>query len=925
MAEPSERLVGREGELEIITGTWGGDHPGALLIRGAAGVGKTRLLEEVARSLPERALLRLEASPSEDSMPYSGLHRLLAPRLTELHQIPATRRRALQGALGLRALEADRLQVGLAVLDLLAVSGPVLCLVDDADLLDVRSAEALAVAARHLWAQPVTLVLTAGTPAHGEVFDALAQVELSALAEHDARALLSDALHVPLDDRVREQILAEARGNPRALLEIPHRTEPTDLAGGYGLPAAVSVPEQVVTRVRCLLDDLPAPARQLALIAASDPVGDPVVLWRAAAALGLDSSALRPAIESGLLDTGLRLLFESPLTRCAVYHAATARQRRRAHATLAEVTAGDGDPARSAWHRAVGSSGPDEDLVGALRAAVGAARDRGGTPAAAAFLRRAAALSGDHTRRVELAFSAAEATREAGDLDEASRLIAVAELGARGETPHAEAARARAVALRARIAFDRTHGGAQARALLDAANRLAGVDPAQADEASLRALVGSLTAGPLSHDVLAREVAELVRSAPTVPRAEPGPIELTLRALTTALIDGRPAAVPAAREAVAALLRADPSARGRDLVWVWLVCSLAWDDTTWPALAERHVSALRRAGELAELPHALNYRALAHVHAGEFTAAEAVATEARRVRAVLGAGESHYVELLLAAWRGDRELVDGLARRSEAQADRQGEGRMLASAVYARLVLDNGSGRHGATAEPVDSSAHGDALGYHVFIPPELVEMAAHAGRLDLAREALDQVAEHARAADTPWALGIERRCRALIADDAHTEDLFRESVEHLARSAAAPHRARTQLLYGEWLRRHQRRTDARAQLRAAFETLDGVGARQFALRAARELRAAGETPRSSARGPQQLTSQELEIARLVADGQTSRSVAGALLISPRTVDAHLRNIFVKLGVSSRHEIREALRGGAAGSSPDPRSGLERV
>jgi DNA-binding CsgD family transcriptional regulator len=350
--------------------------------------------------------------------------------------------------------------------------------------------------------------------------------------------------------------------------------------------------------------------------------------------------------------------------------------------------------------------------------------------------------------------------------------------------------------------------------------------------------------------------------------------------------------------------------------WLWLACPVApepiapdlWDDATWGRLTGRAVTWAREAGALTVLPVALTARAGVHVHAGEFAAADALVQEADAISAATGNAPLRYTSLLLAAWRGDRSRTEALIASSQADAIAGGEGRAIGLAEHASAVLHNGLAQYPLALAAAQRACEHEDMGFFGWSLAELVEAGARCGVRDEATAALEQLEARTGVAGTGWALGIQARSRALLSDGAEADALYREAIDQLARSSVVVHLARAQLLYGEWLRRAQRRTDAREQLRQAHEIFSRVGAQAFAERAGHELAATGETVRRRSDATRDdLTAQEAQIARLAAGGQTNPEIGAQLFISPRTVEYHLRKVFAKLEISSRRELRRAL------------------
>jgi DNA-binding CsgD family transcriptional regulator len=871
-----------------------------LVLRGEAGIGKSALLGYVAGQASGCRVARAAGVHAEMELAFAGLHHLCAPLLEGLERLPGPQRDALRAAFGL--LEAgppDRFLVALAVLGLLAEAAeaqPLVCVIDDAQWLDRASAQALAFVARRLLAEPIAMVFAVREPTETDVLAGLPDLRVDGLADADARSLLESAVPGRMDERVRDRILAESRGNPLALLELPQRVRPTDLAGGFGLLDARPLSGRIEHSFLELVRSLPRDTQLLVLTAAADPVGDTSLLWRAAGELGIDSDAAGPAEAAGLLEFGLRVDFRHPLVRSAIYGGAPASDRREVHRALAQSTDPVADPDRRAWHRAHATASTDEDVAGEMVRSAGRAQRRGGLAAAAAFLQRATELTPDPQVRAERALAAAQAKLDAGDPATASELLVAAELGP--VDPHQSARVAR---LKARIAFALRRGNDAPPLFLDAAEQLTPLDPALARETYLEALTAAMFAGRLAVGPGVREIAEAAASAPPAPQP-PGAADLLLDALRTRFTDGYATAAAPVSQAVRACIEHESSR------WLWLACRLAqelWDDELWYELATRGLHAARQTGALSRLPRAATYRAALHVHEGEFAAASALIDESLAITQVAGMASFKYASLMLDAWRGDhaRALERFESARREGTARGEGMGLGMLDAVTA--LLHNGRGRHGEALEAARRACEYDDLVCFSWALVELVEAAVREGRTDEAAGALTCLSRRTQASGTDWSLGIEAGARALVHGD---EAAYRESIERLTGTRGAVHLARSQLLYGEWLRRENRRADAREHLRAAHEAFARFGAEGFADRARRELHAIGEVARPVDGNPRDaLTSQEAQVARLAREGRTNPEIGAQLFISPRTVEYHLHKVFRKLDVTTRRELREAL------------------
>ena len=910
---------GRRGECEVLGGLLDGVRGGrsaVLVLRGEAGVGKTALLDHAVASAADLRVMRAAGVEPEMGLAFAGLHQLCGPVLGRLARLHGPQRAALETAFGLQAGPApDRFLVGLAVLSLLSeVAGerPLLCVVDDAQWLDQASAQALAFAARRLATESVLLLFAGREP--GADLHGLPELVIQGLAAADARGLLGSAAWGPMDDRVRDQIVAETRGNPQALVDLPRGLSAGALAGGFRLPEMLPLPGPIEEDFLRRVDGLPGPTRLLLLVAAAEPTGDPVLLRRAAGRLGIPvQAAAAPAAEAGLLEFGARVRFRHPLVRAAAYQSASPQDRQMVHRALAKATDRQADPDRSAWHRAQAAPGNDEDVAAELEQLAGRAQSRGGLAAAAAFLERAVALTPDPAQRAERALAAAQAMIWAGALDGVPTLLDVAKAGPPDELRHA-----RVDLWHARLAFVSCRGRA-APPLLKAARRLERIDIDLAREAYLDTMNAAMFAGRLSalgasgsgasgSGASGGGMAEVSRAA----RAAPRPSH-PMRA-PDLLLDGQAARATEGYAAGLPILRRALSAFGHDIAtedelrWLWPACTAAiqlWDDGQWDVLSRRHVRLARDAGALSELPLALSARACLELFAGELTAAAALTEE---VRQATPGHFASYSALGLAAWSGRNDEVAVLTEATIAEVTLRGEGMGITVTEWANAVLGNGLGRyHEALAAAEQGSRYPDEPGLASWSLVELVEAAARTGQPQRATEALRRLASSTSVAGTNWALGIEARSRALLSSGEVAEQLYREAIQRLGRTGVRAELARAHLLYGEWLRRQHRRMDARKQLRLSHEMLTAMGIEGFAERARRELVATGETVRKrTVEAVGELTEQEAEIARLAADGQTNPEIAAKLFLSPRTVEWHLRKVFTKLGIIGRKELGEA-------------------
>jgi DNA-binding CsgD family transcriptional regulator len=881
----------------------------ALVVRGEPGIGKTALLEYAADTAQDFRVARAEGVESEMELPFAALHQLCARMLDRLDQLPAPQRDALGVAFGLRAGSApDRFLVGLAVLSLLsdvATSQPLLCLIDDAQWLDQASAQVVAFVARRLDAESVAMIFGTRDSGFTGNLVGLPELMLTGLLDADARALLASVLPGRLDELVRDRIIAESRGNPLALLELPHGATAAELAGGFDVAGPLPVTGRIEQMFLRRIAPLPAETQLLLLLAAAEPVGDPALLWRAAGNLGIGTDAAAPAEAGGLLALAARVTFRHPLVRSAVYQAAPADDRRRAHEAIAQVTDPGTDPDRRAWHRAQAAAGPNEDVAAELERSAGRAQARGGLAAAAAFLERSARLTPDPGRQAQRALAGAQAKYQAGAFNAALELLATSQSG-----PLDALQSARADLLRGQIEFASRRGSDAPPLLLKAAESLERLDERLARDTYLEALFAAVVAGRLALGGGSREVAEAARAAPPAPRP-PRPPDLLLDGLVLVITEGYPAGAPVLKEAVSAFSRADAYVE-EGLRWLWQVChgaGLLWDYDSWDMLSARQAQLARDAGALTALPFALITRAGVHLFAGEFTVAASLVAEVESVTEATGSTIAPYGPLALAAFRGRQAEAADLIEAGTKDAERRGEGEGLTFIQWATAVLFNGLARYGDALAPAQLATEDSPADLFThWALPELIEAATRSGAPDRAVAALRRLSAIAQASGTDWALGVEARSRALVSEDESAETHYREALDRLGRTRLRVELGRAHLLYGEWLRRQNRRIDARQELHTAHQMFAAMGAGGFSERAARELRATGERVRKPVAGtPAQLTGREAQIARLASEGLTNPEIAAQLFMSPRTVEYHLGKVFLKLAISSRNQLRGAL------------------
>ena len=912
MAAPT-MLRGRRRECEtldrLMTAVRAG-RSGVLVVRGEPGVGKSSLLEYVGERATGCRVIRAAGVQAEMELAYAGLHQLVSPLLGGLDLLPGPQREALGAAFGLTSGAApDRFLVGLAVLNLLSeASGerPIVALIDDGQWLDRASAQALAFVGRRLQADSVLLVFAARDVDDNGELEGLPVLTVSGLAGRDAQELLGQVIQGPLDPRVVARIVAETRGNPLALLELTRGLTSADLAGGFGIPDAPLLVGRIEASFRGRVEALPADTGLMLLIAAAEPLGDPMLVGAAARRIGIGLEALAPAEADGLLSVGTTVTFRHPLVRSSVYRSAMPEARRAAHAALAQATDPDTDPDRRAWHRAHAATGPDDDVAAELERSAGRAQARGGLAAAAAFRERAAALTAEPTQRARRSLAAAETLHLSGASSDALVMLATADLDHLDDLE-----RARVDLLRGRIASAQRRSGEAPFLLLRAAQALEPLDVGLCRDTYLDALAAAVLAGRLASRSGLLEIALAARAAPPA-QQPPRPADLMLDAMTVRIIDGFPAGAPLLKRALQAY-RTDHAADAQELRSTWHAYRTAldlWDDDAWDEQSARNLDLAHRSGALTALPLALRARFGLLLRAGDFAAAVSVGEQMEALTEAVGSQFAPDLRIFLAAWRGREEDVARIIDEATDELELRGEGQWLSAVRWARALLYNGLGRPRdalVSTEMFDTDPLEQTFTMWTLV--ELVEAATGAGENERAFAALERLTPFTRSAGTNWSLGVEARLRALLDDGLAAEPLYQESIERLGHTRMRVEVARTHLTYGEALRRWGRNHDARAQLRDAHEMFVAMRADGFAERAARELAATGERVRMpNVEWSHELTAQETQIARLAGDGQTNHSIGTQLFISPRTVEWHLRKVFNKLGISSRRELAAALR-----------------
>ncbi|MGO9854631.1 MAG: ATP-binding protein [Acidimicrobiales bacterium] len=888
---------------------------GALVLRGEAGIGKSALLNATVDSAQDLSVIRLEGIESEMQLGYAALHRLLLPYLPRLERLPGPQRDALRSAFGLTSLAPpDRFLVSLAALSLLgdvAQEEPLLIVVDDAQWLDRESVSALVFAARRLHADRIALVFAARDSLEiGAVFQGIPELSVNGLGADFARDLLAASISDTVSYRVSERIIAVTRGNPLALKELSGELTSEHLLDHAPLPDPLPISDLIEARFLRQVRLLPTDTQLVLLIAAADPEGDPQTLRLAAEGLGLSAAAIEPAVDEGLLVIRPRVEFRHPLVRSAVYSGATTEDRRRVHHALASVMDIERDPDRIALHMALGAVGPDEELAAALERSAAHARSRGGYSAESSFLVRSASLTPEPQRQAGRLLAAAQAEFLVGNISYSESLLGQAR-------PHLvdPIERAQAQRLDGHLQFGQPHRAASF--LLGAAKAFEPHDPVLSRHSLIEAFLFYVLSQEFTGETIGVDIAQTALDSLRAQSTPTTAADTLLKGVAMRYAGTYADAVPAMRDAV----RAQAMMPFEEInQWTFLASMMAnelWDEEGARSTMERLERAARAQGALPALQRALTGIATMDRRAGRFMAARERYSDLHDVTMTIGdfLDELDLFDVDLLCWQGDERARAKAAELIEA-ATAFRVAVIVHSANLALSNLDLAEGQYERALVVAQSLTEVDALGGTCEALPLVVEAGMRCGNREAARDALTCLAERATASGTPWALGLLARCRALVADGASAAALYDEALDHFDKTSLLTEVARTHLLYGEWLRRQKRRSEAGEQLRRAYEMFDTMGAKAFAERARVELLATGERPRARrTETALDLTPRELQIARLAAQRETNQEIASRLFISANTVDYHLRKVFQKLGISSRRELSGLIPAAAEGES----------
>ncbi|HET7415506.1 MAG TPA: AAA family ATPase [Arthrobacter sp.] len=897
-------LYGREHELKAIEALLDkarASRGGAIVLRGEPGAGKSALLDDMLAGNHGMRVLRTRGIESESPLAFAALHRLIRPVSSLVESLPAPQARALRAVFGeveQAAGQEDRFMVFLAVLSLLselAEKEPVLCVIDDAHWLDEASSAALLFVARRLEAEQLALIFAAregGT----RRFDSgeLPSLQVTGLDSTSAEALLQETSWAPIASEVSTQLVRLTAGNPLALMELPEALSAGQLVGDSALPDHLPLTDgvQKVFLDRCR--GLPAPAQSLLLVAAIDDSGDLSTVQRAAGLLGAGADALETAEQAGLLRvSGSEIELRHPLVRSAVYAAALSSDRRRAHSTLAEVLDERGDTDRRIWHQAAALDGPDKSVADDLASLAERARRRGGHEAASATWARAAALTPDAPTRAFRLYSAADDAWLSGHPHKARTLAQEARPQTTDPLLLADIDR-----LRARIEWNTGSVQVGHGIMMNAARDVMAHDHLRARKMAMVATALTTVGGRSDANV------EPAFFVPPGWENEPPHI----RCYSNLLLGLDKIAHNQMREATPLLQTAFAEAQHLDdwdlLANTGVAAMHLGDDT---AIAEIHGRLLSRAREesaIINILYALTRGTFANISLGRWSTVGSEMSEALQL--AHGAGHPALTALPLA----------GLSLVAALRADPVSREHLSA---LNQVLVSRRTGTVGHMAEDIARWASVITMGYEdpagsfhrlqqLKTPVikrlsviDRMEAAYRGGHVPEGLQIVHEIEDFADATGLEWAQAAAEHGHALFGAPGETDDHFEQALKHHAVRTRPFNKARTELAYGEYLRRSRRRVAAREHLRAALAGFEELGANSWADRSRDELRASGESARKRDHSQSvALTPQELQVALHVQQGMSTKDVAARLFLSPRTIDFHLRNVFSKLGITSR-------------------------
>jgi DNA-binding CsgD family transcriptional regulator len=907
-------LFGRAQECQVVDEMLAAAREGlsrTLVIQGEAGIGKTTLLDYAATAADDFLVVHFTGIESEQTLAFAALHRLLTPVLHQIARLPAPQRDALNSALGLAAgPPADRYLVGLGVISLAANAARarrrLLCIIDDAQWVDRESIETLAFWGRRIHAEGIALIFSerVGTTSPNPL-DGFPTLEVRGLTSDAARQLVAAHAELPLDTETADGIVAQLEGNPLAILELSQRLRADQLNEAVLAPRPLALGRRLEEHFMGHVRSLPIEAQMMLLLVAADSTGDAAVVWKAASVLGVNPEAAETAEGAGLLILDAPIRLRHPLIRSAVYGSARPADRRAVHRALGVVADETGDRDRRAWHLAAATIGGDEHVAGLLEERASYAGDRGGHTTRAALLSRAAEMTPDPRRAAARFVDAAEAALAGGSPHHAQALLKRAMPALDDPTVRARAERLEGSAWKM---VGQT--GFAAPVLLSAAQELLTSEPELGRYTLLEAFEAALLSGHFSN-----ESAEIVNTAAAAAKSSKpsvaNTVDLLLDALTTYVTSGYLPSVPKLRSALTSMTSVDGTAE--ELIrWAVLASSVSralWDQDAHDEVMSRLARVRRQRGALPFLGAVLEAQATSEVWAGHFSSAELLFSQAGEVfsEAGFGALAGNLMGLDLLVYRGQEAEARATADMVLAVAKQLGMGALENVVDRSLTVLDLATGHYREAMEHSVAVFNRDPLPLGTEVLPDLIEAAVRIGDLEVAKAAMDRLADRAPASGTAWAAGLLARGRALLAgDDGETH--YREAIGHFASTRLVVELARSHLVYGEWLRRQSRRVDAREELRTAYDAFETMGVTAFAQRARTELLATGEHARKrTVESSDNLTPQETHVAQLAAAGETNTEIATQLYISTSTVEYHLRKVYRKLAITSRRQLKRAL------------------
>lgn len=902
-------LLGRESEIDELAGVIDEARNGgstALVIRGEAGIGKTGLLNELISLSSDFQVVRVDGVESEVQLSYAALHRIVLPFMDRMGHLPPPQRAALESAFGISASGSpNHFLVGLATLALLGDTertSPLLVVIDDAHWLDPDSVVALAFVGRRLLADRMVLIFAVReTLQDPPPFEGWRELILRGLNEDSANQLLLSLVTTPVQTVVSAALIGAADGNPLALRGFAAELSPSQLAGRSPLPDPLPTGQSIEARFARQTETLPQDTRTVLLLAAAEPSGDPAKVAAAATELGVSLTSLEPAEAIQLVRTRPAIEFSHPLVRSAVYSGASLARRREVHNALASVTDRSSDGESWAMHRALASLGPDEEVALALEESAIQARARGGYSAETALLVRSADLTPELGQRSRRHLSAAYAAHRASNPSLAESLLNDAR---HGELNQIDLAHAQL--LKGMIAVLIGPASQSPALLKQAAEAFEGVDTELSHRAFLIALLSQGYALTLTEATTARELGEAALESLFEAEVD-STVDILLRGMASLYACELRDAVPALHRALAHF---EQMSTDEVIEWCDVATFIAnglWDARASFSTTDQIERAARERGAILALRHALLNSSRREMSEGKFSDAAARFAENFDLRASpIGAALDAEVH----AWRGNESTARAKIGDLLELGNAIGAGWVLQNAYLALATLEIGLGNHREALAAAEALHAPRAPSWSCYALPLLVEASVKCGEKTTAKTAFRDVEDIAGVLHTPWVLAIQSLCRAQISEESiEIASSYQEAIAGFEGMHWHTHTGRAHLLYGEWLRRQKRRAEAQVELRTAYEIFEPMGARAFAERARIELQALGiRTKRRSDATPTDLTSRELQVARLAATRQTTREIASQLFISPHTVEYHLRKVFQKLGINSRRDLAAAIQ-----------------